>query len=281
MRISTFEDFGAKNSAPVFAAFRQGAAKSGIPCVSNDLTADVAVIWSVVWAGRMKQNHDVWQTFRKTNRPVIVLEVGMLQRGMTWKMGINGTGHDAVWCEPLDVSRPQQLNLRLRPWRQSGSHVLIATQRRDSEQWKGMHHTDQWLAETVAQLRRHTDRPIRVRTHPRQRASVPAGCEFVRPIPMIGTYDSFDLARSLKDAWAVINHNSGPGSQAIIEGYPAFVDRSSLAAPVANLDLARIETPAMPDREQWLIDISHTEWTLPEISSGTAVDQLLTRIKSL
>jgi hypothetical protein len=281
MRISTFEDFGAKNSAPVFAAFRQGAARSGMSCASHDITADVAVIWSVVWAGRMKQNQRVWQTFRDSGRPVIVLEVGMLQRGMTWKMGINGTGRDAVWCEPHDTTRPQQLNLRLRPWRQSGSFVLITTQRRDSEQWQGMHHTDQWLADTVVQLRRHTDRPIRVRTHPRQRASVPLGCEFVRPMPMIGTYDSFDLAHSLNDAWAVVNHNSGPGSQAIIEGCPAFVDQSSLAAPVGNLDLAHIETPGMPNRDQWLIDISHTEWTLPEISSGPAVDKLLTRIKSL
>lgn len=281
MRISTFEDFGAKNSVPVFAAFRQGAARCGMPCVSHDITADVAVIWSVVWAGRMKQNHEVWRTFRDTDRPVIVLEVGMLQRGMTWKMGINGTGRDAVWCETHNLVRPQQLNLQLQSWRRAGSHVLIAAQRGDSEQWQGMPSTQQWLTDTVHELRKYTDRPIQVRAHPRQRSTVPAGCKFVRPVFLIGTYDSFDLGRSLNNAWAVINHNSGPGSQAIIEGCPAFVDRSSLAAPVGNLDLAHIETPVMPDRNQWLVDISHTEWTLPEISSGSAIDQLLTRIKSL
>lgn len=80
--------------------------------------------------------------------------------------------------------------------------------------------------------------------------------------------DSFDFDQALSNAWAVVNFNSGPGSQAIINGIPSFVDQSSLAAPVGNLNLADIEKPTMPDRQTWLDKIAHTEWTVEEISSG-------------
>jgi hypothetical protein len=95
------------------------------------------------------------------------------------------------------------------------------------------------------------------------------------PRAVANTYDDFDLDRDLQRAWAVVNWNSGPGIASIMSGRPAFVGPSSLAAPVANLDLARIENPSMPDRDQWLIDISHTEFTLEELSSGEPQRSLL------
>jgi hypothetical protein len=73
----------------------------------------------------------------------------------------------------------------------------------------------------------------------------------------------------------VINWNSGPGSQAIINGVPAFVGESSLAAPVANLDLSQLENPSRPDREAWLDHLARTEWTTEEIASGLPLSQLL------
>jgi hypothetical protein len=281
MRVSLFQDFGAKNSAPVFAAFQQGLHRCGITAVSHDFTADIAVIWSVVWAGRMRANRDVWRQFRSTGRPVIVLEVGMLKRGETWKMAVNGTGSGAKYCESREPNRPQHLGLALRPWRRSGSHVLIAMQRGDSEQWSGMPATDQWLSDTVRTLRQYTDREIRVRSHPRQKVVIPNGCTVDRPLPIMGTYDSYDLGRGINNTWAVINHNSGPGSQGIMLGYPAFVDASSLAAPVANLDLANIENPMMPDRDQWLIDLSHSEWTVPELAGGAPVREIVSLAQTL
>jgi hypothetical protein len=60
-----------------------------------------------------------------------------------------------------------------------------------------------------------------------------------------------------------------------LNGVPAFVDSTSLAAPVANLNLADIENPSRPDREKWLETIAHTEWTLPEIESGLPLLRLL------
>lgn len=275
MRFGVFDKFGALNSEPVFRAFCQGLEQLGIAWHSHDQDADAAVIWSHLWAGRMRANRAIWTEFRQTNRPVIVLEVGMLRRGYTWKMGVNGVNALAAWPQPGQTNRVRQLNLKLSPWRSDGQHVVIAMQRADSEQWASMPHPDHWLHDVITTVRQHTDRTIMVRKHPRQSIATPLTGTIQVPVKLAGTYDDFDFEQCLQSAWCLVNWNSGPGSQAVIKGVPAFVGESSLAAPVANLDWSQIENPARPDRTAWLEKIAHTEWTLEEMASGHAVRLLL------
>jgi hypothetical protein len=275
MRVSIFDGYGALNSAPVFAAIRAGLDRIGIAHTSMDSSSDVAVIWSMLWAGRMRPNQQIWDLYRFTGRPVIVVEVGMLRRGLTWKLGINGTGLTANYGQGLIPNRASQLGLELKPWTNAGYNIVIACQRSDSEQWAGQPPTVAWLTETACKIRQYSDKPIVIRPHPRQRISEIPGCVIESPRPVPGTYDSFDYNQCLKTTWAVVNHNSGPGSQAIINGVPAFVGSSSLAAPVSNLDLSQIENPLRPDRTQWIEQLAHTEWTIPEIESGIPLQRLL------
>lgn len=275
MRVSLFEQYGALNSGPVFQAIRDGFNRLGIQCSSMDKSADVAVIWSQVWAGRMKHNQSVWQEFRSSGRPVIVAEVGMIKRGHTWKLGINGTGLSADWGVGSVDNRSTQLGLTCLPWTNQGKNIIIAVQRNDSEQWARMPPTDIWLNETIATLKKYTDRPIIIRPHPRQKLSNITDCVIDDPQPIPNSYDCFNYPKSLNNAWAVINWNSGTGTQAILAGVPAFVGPLSLAAPVGNLSLDQIENPLRPNRDAWLEDIAHTEWTILEIQSGYPLKRLI------
>ena len=277
MKISLFNNIGALNSVPVFAAFEQGLRALGIQSNSHDLDADMAVIWSHLWSGRMRYNQDVWKTFRASGRDVIVLEVGMLNRGRTWKMGLNGVNRRAWFGQGSQSNRAQTLGLHLQPWCQS-ENIVIAVQRSDSEQWYGLPEPKAWVEQTVTKIKSVTNRPIVVRPHPRQRITNIAGVTVRQPRPLVNTYDSFDFNTDLANAWCVINENSGPGCQSIIAGVPAFVGADSLAAPVGNLDLSDIEKPWMPDRTAWLEDIAHTEWTVEEIASGYPLRRLLPRL---
>jgi hypothetical protein len=130
-----------------------------------------------------------------------------------------------------------------------------------------------WLKDTVDHLRNFTNRPIVVRPHPRQSVVMPTGVTVQQPHKL--ATDSFDFDSALTDTWAVVNHNSGPGSQAIIAGVPAFVGLSSLASSVGNLTMGNIENPIRPDREQWLNQVAHTEWTVDEIATGLPLARLL------
>lgn len=275
MRFSVFDQWGARNSTAVWHAFRTGALRLGHQVVSHDTSADVAVIWSQVWTGRMRHNHAIWQQFRAAGRPVIVLEVGTLQRGVTWKMGLNGTNAAGRWGRGIDSQRPRRLGINPMAWRDPGDRIVIVMQRHDSEQWIGQPPMHVWLANTVEALHKVTDRPIQVRRHPRQSVTIPQCCEIDQPVPVANTYDDFNLESGLSQAWAVINHNSGAGVRAVLSGVPVFVSNTSLAAPVGNLDWGQIENPQKPDRSQWLVDVSHTEWTREEIASGYPLSRLL------
>lgn len=273
MRVSVFDRFGALNSPPVFDAISQGLRTLRHTVVSHDLTCDVAVIWSVVWNGRMRANLSVWNQFRQQGRPVIVAEVGTLQRGRTWKLGLNGTGLSSARQDALDPNRVRLLDMHCLPWRDTGQDVVVALQRQDSQQWTTA--PRHWLEQTITQLRQYTSRKVVVRPHPRFRAPVPEDCTIQTPQRLDNTYDDYDINRMFDNAWAVVNWNSGLSVKAAMSGVPVFVGDDSLAAPVANQDLTMIENPRRPERDGWLAMVAHTEWTLEEIAGGWPLERLL------
>jgi len=274
MKISLFNNFGAKNSVPVFQAIAQGLAAQGHDVVYHDPTADVGVIWSMLWTGRMRPNQEVYQAFRSQGKTVIVAEVGMIQRGQTWKIGVNGTGIGSYNFDNLVPDRAASLGLSLKPWR-SGTNIVIAMQRHDSQQWAGLPGVNTWLTDVVKEIKHHSNRPIVVHPHPRGTCPVPLGCLIDKPRITFGTYDDFDFDRVLSTAHCVLNWNSGPGPQALIAGVPAFVGPDSLASTIANWDLLQIENPPRPDRSVWLEQLAHTEWTVEEIRSGLPFRRLV------
>ena len=283
MKFSLFTDYGALNSKPVFDSFATSLHNSGHTVSFNEWDCDVAVIWSVLWFGRMAGNQKVWEHFQAINKPVIALEVGGINRGVTWKVGLNGINRDAYFGDSgNNNARSNALGLLLKPWRTDGEYILICGQHDKSLQWQGMPSMSNWLMQTISEVRKHTDRPIIFRPHPR------------RPLPHIekefknvyrqdpqhvkDTYDDFDMG--FDNVWATISYSSNPGIHSIIEGVPAFVSTHSLAYPAGNdIDfLHTIEQPLMPDRTQWLNDYAHTEYTIEEIAAGLPLKNLTPKL---
>ena len=139
-----------------------------------------------------------------------------------------------------------------------------------------------WFLETYDEIRKHTQRPIIFRPHPRCRLpEIERGLRHVHrqePHHVNGTYDSFDMG--FDDIYCTISYSSNPGVHSVIEGVPAFVSTHSLAYDVANdiNFLHDIENPIMPDRTQWFNDYAHTEYTLEEISQGIPLKNLTSKL---
>jgi hypothetical protein len=260
----------ALNSTSVMGAVLDAVRKQGIKTKENSLDCDAVIIWSVLWYGRMSANQAVYEHYRSQGKPVIVIEVGALYRGNTWKISVNNVTRDGYYghTHNLDPDRPRHLKISLAYQMQSKPHIVIAAQHKHSLQVSDLASMDQWVLDTIAQVKQHTDRPIHVRPHPRSRLhlpALPAGVTVEQPRLINGTYDSYDIHF---DCHAVINHNSGPGIQAAIAGSRPLVHTSSLAYPV-SVNIADIEKPYDTDREQWLIEICHTEYTPDELRAGT------------
>lgn len=276
MRVKIYRQFGALNSKPVFDSLTTGLKKLGHDIVEND--EELAVIWSVLWSGRMQNNAKVYASSKKRNIPVMIVEVGNLKRNITWRLcldNINGEGKFANINE-LDASRIKKLGVSLKePKLNRSSNILIACQHQKSLQWQGLPSTEAWVRETVNNIRKYTDRKIIVRPHPRNMFNLSlSDVTLEYPKKINNTYDDFDINYNVH---AVINHNSGPAVQAAIDGTPIVCHSSSLAYPVSDL-LENIEKIHLPQREEWFLNLCHTEWTLPEIESGEPIRKILSHL---
>jgi hypothetical protein len=259
----------ALNSRPVIGAVLDCLQASGIQTQENSMDSDAAVIWSVLWHGRMKDNQKVYEHYRSQGKPVIIIEIGALYRGNTWKISVNNVNAKGYYghLENLDWGRPRKLHISLATQTISKPEIIIALQHIRSLQVAHIPDMAEWLKQTISAIRNNSDRPIVVRPHPRCRMPLPVlppDIKIEQPKPMANTYDSFDMHF---DCHAVVNYNSGPGIQAAIAGVRPVVDNTSLAYPV-GVGFADIEQPYLVDRDLWLAQICHTEYTVDEIKKG-------------
>ncbi len=273
MKFKLWKEYGALNSIPVFDAFAQGLNNYGFTIVNDHDIADVNVIWSVLWHGRMAKNKKVWNY----NKPTIVLEVGGIKRGTTWKVGLNGINRDGnLGPSGNNNNRARSLGLELTPWRKTGDYILICGQHDKSLQWENMPPMSKWIMHTIETVQLYSDKPILFRPHPRcPLTDIESQYKNVyrqRPQKLLDTYDDFDM--SFDNTWATISWSSNPGIHSVIAGVPVFTGPSSLAWPVSNTGTETIDNPLMPNRQQWLNDYAHTEYTIDEITQGIPLTYL-------
>lgn len=278
MKVSVFPSHVPNNGHEIYRALISYISKTDT-VVEGTFDADAALIWSVLWNGRMSRNQNVWRQYRSQNKPVIVIEVGGLIRNKTWKLSINGINRSAIFPQisKLDFDRPKKLGLELKSWH-NGNYVLICGQHGKSEQWHHMPDMDNYYKQTVLEIRKYTQRPIVIRSHPRFRENIffkidtdfykNFNIEWNTPKQIYKTYDSFDLEPLLAHCHCTISHSSNSGISSIIEGTPAIVSSESLAYDVANTNISDIEKLVKPDRQKWFLDMCHKEWLEEELEQA-------------
>lgn len=184
-----------------------------------------------------------------------------------------------IYCDShIDPARwqsiSQDLGLSLKDYRKDGAHILLCVQR--NRGWSmGKMDNQEWVLNTIAQIRKHSDRPIVVRLHPGDKETkriVKAGgplCRLKFDYSVVLSH-SDNLVDDLRNCWAVVNHNSSPVVGGAIEGYPVFVTdpANSQCREIANTDFSTIENPQLPDRQSWVERLSMSHWKFDELKSG-------------
>jgi hypothetical protein len=174
----------------------------------------------------------------------------------------NGEGK----ATPEALARWRALNIPIKPWRVSGAHVLVCPPGRLFGATFGFD-ADQWLEDTVEELKKHTDREIRFRLKMSWNDAKPAYMKNWRGIPK--TSVATPLADDLVDCWALVTHSSNAAVEAVLAGVPVFHTAPCGASVVGLSDLSRIEQPRMDgDREAMAAVLAANQWTLPEMRSG-------------
>ena len=253
------------------------AIKSTDELVEGNMDADAALIWSVLWFGKMSGNKRVWDHYRAQGKPVVVIEVGGLVRNETWKLGINGINRDADFALDVGINpdRVKQLGIEKAPWScDQKPYILVCGQHAHSLQWEGMPDMDTYFRNTVTEIRKHYDNPIVLRAHPRFRENLhfaisdpewykEQGCEWNIAKHVQKTYDSFDLEDQLKETFMTVSFSSNAGVTSIIKGIPSVVSKHSLAWEMSST----FNEVRCFSRSDWLAKMCNIEWRADEIGT--------------
>lgn len=162
------------------------------------------------------------------------------------------------------------LGISLKPYRTTGTHILICLQRNGGWSMRGLDVLD-WLNQTILKIRQYSNRPIIIRAHP--------GDKKIKPFLKANHKNTKlsineKLIDDFKDAWATVVYNSSPSVASLIEGIPVFVTdpspEHSQTFGIANTELSVIENPQMLDRQLWIEKLSMSHWNFDELRSGEA-----------
>jgi hypothetical protein len=145
-------------------------------------------------------------------------------------------------------ARFRALRLPISPWRKKGRHILVCPQSADYFQLLGLSESA-WIEDVLGQLSQYSDRPVLVRRR--------------QPRP---------IEKDLVNAWAVVVYSSASALNALRFGVPVFVLADFACAYRMGVpDLSKIETPYYPyDRDHFFALLAENQWTLAEITNGTA-----------
>ena len=169
---------------------------------------------------------------------------------------LNDLQHRVIRPRPSD--RWELLGVQIRP-RRSGHKIIVAAPDEKPCKYYGIDQ-QQWIQDTVAEIKKHTDRPVIVR----ERAAKRSDRVLKEPLSQVLS----------QDIHALVTFNSVAAVESILAGVPAFVMAPShVAEPVGNRDLAKIENPFYPDRDlldAWCHSMAYGQYHVRELKNGKA-----------
>ena len=155
--------------------------------------------------------------------------------------------------------RFDKFNIKIKPVSYKGSNILVCPSSPNINQYLGR---PNWLDETITEIKKHTDKPIKIREKPRGRG--PSGPSEAK-IP---------IEEELKDAWCCVTSCSISAIESLCAGVPVICDSKSFASAIASTSIVDIEDPYYVFPEQWLYSLAYQQFTPEEYSNGIAVNIL-------
>lgn len=176
----------------------------------------------------------------------------------------NDLQHSDMIARPDD--RFKLFNKKFRPWKKTGRKILIAKPDKKPCKFYGID-LDIWVENTIAEIKKHTDRPVTIRERAAKR---------------IDRIKTNTLQEALNDdIFALVTFNSVAAVESIFYGIPAFTLASTNAAdPMSLKDLSKIENPFYPTEEEryaWACHLAYGQFHINELKSGSALQILLSK----
>lgn len=231
----------------------------------------------------------------KSGRPFIVSESnpfrkykGYLRFGWTsYKWGDGNFNNDNVGDERW-VKFQRNTGVTIKDWHSPGDKIIIMGQKEGDSSLARMYNEQgyksfyDWVFDVVKEIRKHSDREIIIRPHPK---NLDRGIRYTNKtiealkLKKVRISDNLTqghsqggepLDRDLQQAHCIVTYNSLSGVEAVCEGIPVFaLDNGSMVWPIAHHDLSKIEKINYNvDLQEWKNKIAYTMWNKEEVQGG-------------
>ena len=189
--------------------------------------------------------------------------------------------HKADYMLNEDTSRNDQimkdLNLQIKPWRKEGKHICLFLNRGIGGFSTFGKPCYEWAKETIEEIRKHSDRPILIRSHRHAGVSAQLTEDLKNLDYIMNNYKDITHTRlgetsiydDLKNAWACVVHTSTSGAVAMLEGIPMFSTHEACFSHKWSAgSLSDIEKPILKDRTYYITHFANAHWNLEEVRQG-------------
>lgn len=164
-------------------------------------------------------------------------------------------------CDPI-VNRPSdrwdELNIPITSLSRGSSIVVVPPDSKKINSLK-LGSEEEWVSKVVSDIKKYTDRPIRVRYRPLSRSDRMVSDRF---------YDYI-----ADNTWCVIGHSSNALVEATMADIPVISLGQSAVKSLYNYKMEDIEQIEVADKnlkQSWLNHLSYSQFTLEEFRSGMA-----------
>lgn len=129
---------------------------------------------------------------------------------------------------------------------------------------------DEWEEKTIAEIKKHTDRPIKVRSKPNNPIVDTKG----NLLRIESTKDT-PLEEDLKNTYAAVIYNSNAAIECLRAGIPVVASENCCAFPV-TCTFDQFESKiAEPNRQQLFMDLAQAQFTKLEMTQGIPYQRIL------
>jgi hypothetical protein len=240
-----------KRYDPILQSFIQGSGGRISTWAREETTLTPVVIRGITRKNQMLACREAGRTF-------YYVDTGYFGNGKR-KTYHRITKNDVQWFGDI-VERPGDrfvaTGVRLKRFK-PGTSILLAP---PSQKLLNLYNIvlEDWLEQTYAEIKQHTDRPIIVRTKQNRMVRV--------------TQDTMEMALS-RDIHCLVTFSSIAATEALLLGKPAITLGPNAAAPLCRHQLSDIENPYIPTMDEvdaWARHLAYCQFTEPEMRDGTA-----------
>ena len=190
--------------------------------------------------------------------------MGNLQKRKDWHRIVKNDVQNMKPKYDLPADRFLQLphaisNLRFKGWKKFNGPILVVTPSAKPCMFYGIDR-DEWVEETITEIKKHTDRQIIIRDK--------AG-----RVERVGN-NSVPVQLVNERIHCLVTYNSIAAVEAISTGVPAIATAPGAADALCTKNISDIESPYYPDEEKvmaWQNWLAYCQYTPKEMNNGTAI----------